>query len=79
MSKMLTSKEVIDLIEQQYNTQIWRVCMVGEMSDIDETEYKEIMIGIYEKRNLPHMQKLLKDVLNVKDIRYTGHAKPLYH
>lgn len=78
MSKMLTSAEVVNLIEQQYNTQIWRVCMVGEMSDIDETEYKEIMIGIYERRHISHIRKLLKDVLNVTDIRFTGHAKPLY-
>ncbi len=78
MSKMLTTKEVVDLIEQQCNTQIWSICMVGEMGDIDGTEYKEIMIGIYEKQNLSYIQKLLEDILNVKDIRYTGYAQPLY-
>lgn len=72
MSKMLTSKEVVDLIETQYRTQVWNVCMVGEMGDIEGTQYKEIMIGVYDKHNIKYFETMFEDVLTVKEIRYTG-------
>lgn len=76
MSKMLTSTEVIELIEVKFNTKIWHVCMVGEMGAIEGTDYKEIMIGTYHRQNLKHIKDLLSEVLNVTDIKHTGHAKP---
>ncbi len=75
MSKMLTSKEVIDLIETQFHTQIWNVCMVGEMEDIEGTQYKGIMIGVYDRHNLKHLNTMLKDILTVREIRFTGRPK----
>lgn len=49
--------------------------MVGEMGDIEGTQYKEIMIGVYDKHNIKYFETMLEDVLTVKEIRYTGRPK----
>lgn len=76
MSQLLSTQQIVDLLEKEYHTKIWYICMVGEMGDIENTNYKEIMIGIYHKENFNHISKILKDIVNVTDIRFTGFAKP---
>lgn len=77
MSQMLSTQQVVDLLEKEYHSKIWHLCMVGEMGDIEGTNYKEIMIGIYSKKNLKHITETLKDIINVKDIRFVGIIRPL--
>lgn len=76
MSKMLTKEEIVDLIEQQFHTKVWNVCMVGKKRTIDET-YSEIMLGARHQQNVKPLEDLFKDVDNVNEIRYTGSIKAL--
>ncbi len=72
MSQILSTQQVIDKLEKEYGSKIWHICMVGEMGDIEGSDHKEIMIGVYYKENYNHIVKFLKDVVNVKDIIFTG-------
>ena len=72
MSNMLTKQEVVDLIEQHFNTKVWNVCMVGLKRAIEGTDYMEIMLGARHEENVDPLKEIFKDVVNVNEIRYTG-------
>lgn len=77
MLKMLTKQEVVELIEQQFNTKVWNVCMVGLKGPIEGTEHIEIVLDARHLENVGPLGDLFKDVLNVNEIRYTGPIKAL--
>ena len=72
---MLTKQEVMDLIEQQFHTKAWNVCMIGIKGPIEGTEYTEIALGAYHQKNIKPLEDLFKDVANVNDIHYIGTIK----
>lgn len=72
MPKMLTKEEVVDLIEQQFHTKVWNVCMVGLKGPVEGTDYVEIMLGARHQKDVDSLEDIFKDVLNVNEIRYTG-------
>lgn len=77
MPRMLTKQEVVDLIEQQFHTEAWNVCMIGVKKRIEGTEYVEIALGAYHQKNVKPLEDLFKDVTNVNDIHYIGPIKAL--
>ena len=77
MSRMLTKEEIVDLIEQQFNTKVWNVCMVGVKGPIEGTEHTEIVLDARHHESVGPLGDLFKDVLNVNEIRYSGPIKAL--
>lgn len=76
MSQILSTSDIVNLIETKCHTKVWNICSVGEMGLIEGTEFNEIMVMVYNKQDLNHIETILKDIVNVKEIIYTGFPKP---
>lgn len=77
MSQILSTSDIVNLLEEKCHTKVWNICGVGEKGIIEGTEFQEIMIMVYHEQNVKHIKDIFKDVVNVTDIRFTGFPQAL--
>ena len=75
MSRMLSTEDIIILIEEKTNNKVYNICGVGKGVDIEGTDFQEHMIWVYEKQNLIPLRVLTADVVNIIDVEFTGYPQ----
>ncbi len=75
MSRMLSTEDVIALLEENTHSPLYNICGVGVGVHIDGTDFDEHMIWVYEEQNVNRLKVLTADVTNVISVEFTGYPK----
>ena len=81
MSRMLSTEDLIELLEENTNSPAYNTCGIGVGIDIEGTDFRELIIWVYNKQDLNPLKVLTADILNVISVEYTGYpqASAVHH
>ena len=77
MSRMLSTEDIITLIEENTHGPLYNLCGVGVGVEIEGTDFNEHMIWVYDKQNVNSLRVLTADIINVIDVEFTGYPQAI--